>query len=83
MDLTLDLVIAPDRKRWQWKDEDEFAFGIQHGWYTEQQMADLKEYGQRVIDDATHGRPPFDAGWEHWRPPPDWEPLELPDGWDA
>ena len=82
MDLTLDLVIAPDRQTWQWKDEDEFAFGIEHGWYTGEQLAHLKEYGRLVVDHALAGRPPFDAGWEHWRPPPEWRPLELPDGWD-
>ncbi len=82
MDLTLDLVVAPDRQSWQWKDEDEFAYGIEHGWYTEAQFAQLKEYGLRVLDDARAGAPPFDAGWEHWRPPKEWQPLDLPVGWD-
>jgi hypothetical protein len=83
MDQTLDLVIAPDRQKWQWKDEDEFEFGIEHGWYTREQFSELKAYGPRVVADAKAGRAPFDAGWEHWRPPDDWEPLELPDGFDS
>ena len=33
MDLTLDMLIAPDRAAWQWKDEDEFVdIGIAGGW---------------------------------------------------
>jgi Protein of unknown function (DUF402) len=83
MDLTLDLLISPDRTRWEWKDEDEFAYGIEHGWYTPEQLTHLKAYGERPLADARAGRPPFDAGWEHWRPPPEWTPLELLAGWDA
>jgi hypothetical protein len=82
MDQTLDLVIAPDRRSWRWKDEDEFRFGIEHGWYTHEMLGELKEYGPRVVADAQAGRPPFDAGWERWRPPPEWQPLELPPGFD-
>lgn len=38
MDLTLDMLIAPDRSAWQWKDEDEFVeIGIAGGWYTQEQ----------------------------------------------
>jgi hypothetical protein len=69
MDQTLDLVIAPDRKSWQWKDEEEFAFGIEHGWYSDALLRELKDYGLRVVEDASAGREPFDGGWEDWRPP--------------
>ena len=84
MDLTLDLLIAPDRKAWQWKDEDEFVdIGIAGGWYTHEQLKQLKQYGLRVVEEARAGRPPFDHPWPEWRPDPAWQPLSLPDGWDA
>ena len=83
MDLTLDLLIAPDRTAWQWKDEDEFVdIGIAGGWYTHEQLKHLKEYGLRVIEEARAGWPPFDHPWPEWRPDPAWQPLSLPDGWD-
>lgn len=82
MDQTLDMVIAPDRRGWQWKDEDEFVFGIEHGWYTEGLLAELRAYGLRVASDALAGRAPFDAGWEHWRPPAPWQAPSLPPGFD-
>ena len=82
MDLTLDLVIAPDRKTWAWKDEDEFAEGMEHGWYTQPQLDHLKAYGEGVLAEALAGRPPFNEGWEHWRPPAAWSPLDLPADWD-
>ncbi len=82
MDRTLDLVIAPDRTTWAWKDEDEFAFGIEHGWYTEAELGHLKGYGEGVLAGALRGDSPFNDGWEDWRPPSAWAPLDLPDGWD-
>lgn len=82
MDLTLDLVVSPDRKSWEWKDEEEFAYGIKHGWYTREQLTHLKAYGERPLADAIAGRGPFDQGWERWRPPVEWTPLDLPAGWD-
>ena len=83
MDLTLDMLISPDRKLWQWKDEDEFfEIGIAGGWYTHEQLQHLKAYGLGVLAEAQAGKPPFDAPWPDWRPDPSWEPLELPAGWD-
>jgi uncharacterized protein len=82
MDLTLDTLISPDRTAWQWKDEDEFVeYGIAGGWYTHEQLAHLKAYGERVVAQALAGEPPFADGWEHWRPPAAWQPLELPADW--
>lgn len=84
MDLTLDAVVSPDRTTWQWKDEDEFVeYGIAGGWYTHDQLAHLKAYGKRVAARALAGEPPFGDGWEHWRPPAEWRPLELPGDWRA
>ena len=83
MDLTLDMLIAPDRKRWRWKDEDEFAAGIAHGWYSHEQLWHLKAYGEKVAAEAKSATAPFDAPWPDWRPDPSWGSLELPEDWDS
>jgi hypothetical protein len=81
MDLTLDMLVAPDRQTWQWKDEDEFIdIGIAGGWYTFGQLEHLKAYGRRVAEEARVGAPPFDVPWPEWRPDPAWTPLTLPPG---
>jgi len=83
MDLTLDMLISPDRKAWQWKDEDEFVdIGIAGGWYTHEQLAHLKVYGLGVLQQAQAGEPPFGEPWPEWRPEAEWGPLELPEGWE-
>lgn len=83
MDLTLDMLIAPDRSAWQWKDEDEFVdIGIAGGWYTHEQLAHLKEYGLQVADRALAGDGVFGEPWPDWRPDPGWQPLQLPGDWD-
>lgn len=82
MDLTLDMLISPERTKWQWKDEDEFVdIGIAGGWYTHEQLAHLKEYGLGVLAKAQAGAPPFDQPWPNWRPEASWGPLRLPEGW--
>lgn len=82
-DLTLDLVIAPDLRTWQWKDEDEFAQGIEIGWYTVEQLGELKACGEAVLEHAKRREPPFDEPWPNWRPDPTWQPLRLPTDWDG
>jgi hypothetical protein len=84
MDLTLDMLIAPDRRGWRWKDEDEFVdIGITGGWYSHEQLAHLKQYGRGVLDQARAGLGVFGEPWPDWRPDPSWGPLRLPEGWDA
>lgn len=82
MDQTLDLVIAPDRERWMWKDEHEFQWGVDAGWYTASQMDELKAIGLRVLEDAKRGAWPFSDGWEQWRPDAAWGIPSFPEGWD-
>jgi hypothetical protein len=82
MDLTLDLLIAPDLRSWRWKDEDEFEQGIEFGWYTRQQLAELKACGERVLEQAGRRDWPFNEPWPEWRPDPSWRPLQLPPDWD-
>ncbi len=72
MDQTLDLIIGPDREWHRWKDEDEFQWGIDAGWYTTARLAELKAIGAGVIEDARRGAWPFGERWEEWRPDIGW-----------
>ncbi len=83
LDLTLDLVIQPDRIGWHWKDEDEFESGITAGWYTRSQLEHLKAYGLSIGESARAGESPFSDGWEQWRPDPGWTIPTLPEGWEV
>lgn len=82
MDQTLDLVLHPDRERLEWKDEDEFTYGIEHGWYTEAQRTAMKRHAEGIIPGWRAGEPPFEDRWLGWRPDPVWQPPALPVGWD-
>ena len=76
-DLALDIVVAPDGT-WAWKDEDDFLEIQRLGVLDPPAAAALRADGERVIAEG-----PWPTGWEHWRPRPEWTPLELPDGWDT
>ena len=82
MDLTLDLVVAPDLSRSMCKDEDEFRHGIAAGFYTEQEYRDLRSEGERVLEAIARRAPPFNEPWPDWRPDPAWTPAALPEDWD-
>lgn len=81
-DHVLDVTIAPDRS-WQWKDEDEFAIVQQRGLIGPAEAAGIRAEGERVIAAVEANGWPFNAGWEHWRPDPDWPVPTVPEGWDA
>lgn len=76
-DWALDIVVEPDGT-WHWKDEEDLAEAISLGVFDEQTAAEVRAEGERVI-----AARPWPTGWEGWRPPGDWEPLPLPDGWDV
>jgi hypothetical protein len=42
------------------------------------QAAALRAEGQRVVAER-----PWPTGWADWRPPSDWTPTPLPEGWDV
>lgn len=75
-DWALDVLVEPDGT-WHWKDEDDFAEAIALGVFDEAAAAAVRAEGERVIEAR-----PWPTGWEDWRPPADWEPLPLPEGWD-
>jgi hypothetical protein len=79
-DLELDLLISPDRQRWQWKDEKEFASLVDAGVIGEAIAREIRSEGEALVDDALAGRPPFDRAWK-WRPQADVPVPTLPAGW--
>ncbi len=82
VDHLLDVVIAPDRSSWAWKDEDELAEGIALGLFSEEDAASFRFWGERAIEHLLLRLPPFDQTWEDWRPDPSWSMPALPDGWE-
>ena len=76
-DWALDIVVEPDGS-WEWKDEDDFAEAIALGVFDEAEAAAVRAEGDRVVAER-----PWPTGWEEWRPPQDWAPLRLPEGWDV
>jgi Protein of unknown function (DUF402) len=83
LDEDLDVVIAPDRSTWSWKDEDDVALGISLGLYTDTDFERFRAEGARGRDRLLHREPPFDREWDAWRPDPSWPTPTLPLGWDG
>lgn len=81
MDLMLDLIIDPDRT-WRWKDEDELATFVERGLVEADLCNRIRAEGLRVAACAERNEPPFCEPWADWRPNPEWERPELPEGWE-
>lgn len=81
-DLILDVVMAPDRSAWEWKDEDELEQAIGEGLIPAADVPRLREGGERAVRRILDREPPFDRDWWDWRPDPSWPLPELPAGWD-
>ena len=76
MDWQLDIWVTPDGTA-SWKDEDDLDTAIRDRLLSQAQAEQARAEGERVIAER-----PWPTGWENWRPPADWTPLALPDGWD-
>jgi hypothetical protein len=76
------VLIAPDRSRWEWKDEAELVEAIALGLFTEADAAAFHAAGERAIEHVVQRQPPFDREWDRWRPDPSWPTPELQEGWD-
>jgi hypothetical protein len=74
-DQALDIWVEPDGT-WAWKDEDELEEAVALGIWTQEQAAEIRREGERVI-----AARPWPTGWEDWRPPDAWGPLLLPEDW--
>lgn len=82
MDQMLDIVISPDKKYWQWKDQDEIMQAEAMGVYSHEKTMAIWEEGRRVIALLNANQSPFCDGWENWRPPGEWGIPGFPPGWD-
>lgn len=76
-DYVLDIVALPDGP-WYWKDEDEFAAAQRVGRFSTEQAAAIRAEGEAVVEMIESRRWPLNAGWERWRPDPEWPIPELP-----
>jgi hypothetical protein len=79
-DFSLDVVATPDG-HWHWKDEDEFKRRLEVGVDSVEHQARVRAAGLDFIDRFERNGWPFNAGWEHWRPPSEWQIRNLPDDW--
>ncbi|MEV4443454.1 DUF402 domain-containing protein [Streptomyces sp. NPDC049577] len=77
----LDIAVYPDR-RWEWKDEDEFAQAQRVGLMSAAQAARVRTAGRAAVELIEAWGAPFASGWERWRPDPAWTVPELPEDWD-
>ncbi|MBW3587878.1 MAG: DUF402 domain-containing protein [Actinobacteria bacterium] len=73
--------VGPDDELvWRWKDEEEFALGLELKMFSQQDAERIRAEGERVISQlASH--PLLSEQWLTWRPPPNWRPATLPEGW--
>jgi hypothetical protein len=79
-DLLVDLVVAPDLSRWEWKDEDEYAQARRLGVVDEADHKAVEMAREQVLAMIELGEGPFaaDAGWNRWRSDPSWPTPALP-----
>jgi hypothetical protein len=80
-DETLDVVIAPNRKSWAWKDEDELEEAVRIGYFSLDDELRLRANGLAAVERIQSGEPPFDMSWADFKPDLAWgiPPLELTD----
>jgi predicted RNA-binding protein associated with RNAse of E/G family len=82
LDQLLDVVVAPDRASWQWKDEDEVQEALELNLMTRAEADALRDAGLEAVAALQSGRRPFQPSWAVWRPGPSWTHPALPEGWD-
>jgi Protein of unknown function (DUF402) len=82
VDHALDVVVELDGSSWSWKDEEELAEAVRDGLFSAAEAADFHAWGERAVDRILAGEPPFDRGWEDWRPDSVWQASDLREGWD-
>jgi hypothetical protein len=81
-DLLLDLVVAPDLSRWDWKDEDEYAHGRRLGVVSEADHRAVEMAREEAVAMIEGGVGPFavERGLGKWRYEPHWPDPQLPTG---
>ncbi|WP_217545715.1 DUF402 domain-containing protein [Streptomyces sp. GbtcB6] len=80
-DLLLDLVVAPDLSRWDWKDEGEYAHGRRLGVVSEADHRAVEQARAQAVAMIEERGGPFatEANRRAWRPEPDRPAPSLPD----
>lgn len=81
-DYHLDVVIAPDRRSWMWKDEDHMAAAVSSGLFSPTDVDALRLEALEVVARCEAGDDPFTLDWVAWRPDPIWPIPRLPAGWE-
>ena len=81
MDQILDIIVEPNLKDWNWKDEDELQEAVELDMISPKQSKTLYAKGEEVRDLIMSGKSIFN-GWEKWCPDPNWKIPVLPEGWD-
>ncbi len=79
-DWHLDLAISPDGTA-KWKDEEEASAALEQGHLQADELDLARSTGDAIMADL----PSFlqtVGDWRTFRPPSEWGPLSLPDGWD-
>jgi hypothetical protein len=81
-DLLVDIVVAPDLSRWEWKDEDEYAQARRLGVVDEADHRAVESAREQVLAMIELEEGPFaaDAAWDRWRSHPSWPTPALPPG---
>jgi uncharacterized protein len=82
LDLELDIYVRPDRS-WEVLDEDEFEEAQRLGVIAPEEAAAVRAEAARAVRTIEAWDPPFCAGWERWRPDPEWAARALPAGWEV
>ncbi len=75
--LVLDILVAPDRSSWVWKDEDDFEQRQENGLPSPRQACVIRAEGEQAVERLTGTDMGLYKEWEGWYPDPSW-PLPRP-----
>jgi protein associated with RNAse G/E len=80
LDLTVDLLVAPDLSSWRWKDEDEYAHVRRLGLVTDAEDRAVSAARDEALGMIEERSGPFAdaAAWQTWRRNPTWPDPTLP-----
>ncbi|MBB0232850.1 cytidylyl-2-hydroxypropylphosphonate hydrolase [Streptomyces calidiresistens] len=76
----LDIAVYPDR-RWEWRDEDEFARALEVGLIDPDRAEEVRRAGREATRLIGRWGSPFSERWTEWRPAPHWATPVLPTDW--
>jgi uncharacterized protein DUF402 len=83
-DHALDVVVADDRSSWRWKDEDELAWLVQRGAYSDEQADAIRRNGEAAVAHLERREPPFDdESWSSLSVDTAWPRPSFAQGWDV